>query len=199
MIEYLTGTLIEKTPTKAVISAAGVGYGTLISLATYEALPEVGREASLFTYLSVREDALTLFGFSTPAERDLFLLLTSVNGVGPKIAIGILSSSGVDVLRETIGGGNAAALTRLPGIGRKIAERVALELRDKIGAVGGGAAGAARGTAQVRDEALAALVALGYNRGAAEKALRSALKDGPQVEANVETLIKSALKHITGS
>jgi Holliday junction DNA helicase RuvA len=198
MIEHLTGTLIDKTPTKAVISAAGVGYGVLISLATYEQLPEIGREASLHTYLAVREDSLTLFGFSTPAERDLFLLLTSVNGVGPKIAIGILSSSGVDVLRESIAQGNSAALTRLPGIGKKIAERVALELRDKIGAVGSGSAPGMRGTIEVRDEALAALVALGYNRGAAEKALRSALKDGPHVEANVETLIKSALKHITG-
>jgi Holliday junction DNA helicase RuvA len=197
MIEHLSGRLIEKTPTKAVISAAGVGYAALISLATYEALPEAGQEASLHTYLAVREDSLTLFGFSTPAERDLFLLLTSVNGVGPKIAIGILSSSGVDMLRETIGSGNAAALTRLPGIGRKIADRVALELRDKIGAVGGGGSGAGRGTAEVREEALAALVALGYNRATAEKALRAALKEGPQSEANVETLIKSALKHFT--
>lgn len=198
MIEYLSGKLIDKTPTKAIISAAGVGYAALISLATYEQLPDVGREASLHTYLAVREDSLTLFGFSTPAERDLFLLLTSVNGVGPKIAIGILSSSGVDVLRETIGNGNAAALTRLPGIGKKIAERVALELRDKIGAVGGGATTGLQGTAAIRDEALAALVALGYNRAAAEKALRGALKEGPQVEANVETLIKAALKHIAG-
>lgn len=199
MIEYLSGKLIDKTPTKAIISAAGVGYAALISLATYEQLPAPGEDASLYTYLAVREDALTLYGFSTIPERDLFLLLTSVTGVGPKLAIGILSGSGVDVLRENISRGNSAALTRLPGIGKKIAERVALELRDRIGAVGGATMANGSAKFEVRDEALAALVALGYNRAAAEKAVRGALKDGPEVEANVETLIKSALKHLTGS
>ncbi|MEP7217722.1 MAG: Holliday junction branch migration protein RuvA [Bacteroidota bacterium] len=194
MIEYLSGELIDKNPTKAVISAAGVGYGLFISLATYEKLPEVGGKASLHTYLVVREDALTLFGFSTVAERDLFLLLTSVNGVGPKIAIGILSSTGIDVLKENISRGNAAALARLPGIGKKIAERVTLELREKIGAIDSGAAAFGQQKMEVREEALAALVALGYNRPVAEKAIRSALASGPGVEENVETLIKAALR-----
>lgn len=198
MIEYLSGKLIDKNPTRAVISAGGVGYALLISLATYEALPAVGSQAELYAYLVVREDALTLFGFSTVAERDMFLLLTSVTGVGPKLAISILSGTGVDVLKENIARGNAAALTRLPGIGKKIAERVALELREKITAVDSATALPAGGRHEIRDEALAALIALGYNRAGAEKALRGALKEGPEVEANVETLIKAALKHIAG-
>jgi Holliday junction DNA helicase RuvA len=196
MIEHLSGELIDKNPTKAIISAGGVGYGVLISLATYEALPAVGGRASLHIHLAVREDSLTLFGFSTTAERDMFLLLTSVSGVGPKIAIGILSSTGIDVLRESISRGNSAALTRLPGIGKKIAERIALELRDKIGAIESGMAISGGGGVEVREEALAALVALGYNRQAAERAIRGALKAGPEAEASVEALIKGALKQM---
>lgn len=198
MIEHLAGTLIDKNPTKAIISAGGVGYGVFISLATYESLPAVGGHAELHTYLAVREDALTLFGFSSVAEREMFLLLNSVSGVGPKLAISILSGTGIDILKENIARGNAAALTRLPGIGKKIAERVALELREKIGAVDSAMTASMAGRNDVREEALAALIALGYNRSGAEKALRSALKDGPETEANVETLIKAALKHISG-
>lgn len=196
MIEHLQGILIEKSPTKGVISAAGVGYGVLISLATYERLPAVGEQASLFTHLSVREDALTLYGFAEPAEREMFLLLTSVSGVGPKIALGVLSSVGVDTLRANIAKGNASALTAFPGIGKKIAERLALELRDKIGSfvMDGSQIG---GMGEIRDEALAAMIALGYNRAVAERAIRSALKGGPEAERNVETLIKGALKQIS--
>lgn len=202
MIEYLTGTLLEKTPTKAVILAGGVGYGALISLATFERLPAVGQNASLHTYLAVREDAMTLYGFGETLEREMFLLLTAVNGIGPKIAIGILSSAGTDTLRENIARGNAAALTALPGVGKKTAERIALELRDKVNALGGEAGnvfGAAAGNVpEIRAESLAALVALGYGRPVAERAIRNALKEGPQVEANVETLLKAALKQIAG-
>jgi Holliday junction DNA helicase RuvA len=195
MIEHLLGTLIEKSPTKAVISAGGVGYGVNISLATYERLPAVGQSAALFVHLVVREDALTLFGFAEPAEREMFLLLTSVSGVGPKIALGVLSSVGIDTLRANIARGNAAALTAFPGIGKKIAERLALELRDKIGSFEAGAL-APGGNVEIREEALAALIALGYNRSAGERAIRSALKGGAEVERNVETLIKAALKQI---
>lgn len=196
MIEHLQGTLIEKSPTKAVLSAAGVGYGVNISLATYERLPGIGETASLFVHLVVREDALTLFGFADPAEREMFLLLISVTGVGPKIALGVLSGVGLETLKANIAQGNAAALTAFPGIGRKIAERLALELKDKMGAIDGAAAAAVGGSIAVREEALAALIALGYNRPAAERAIRSALKGGPEAERNVETLIKGALKHI---
>jgi Holliday junction DNA helicase RuvA len=193
MIEHLSGPLIDKTPTKAIISAAGVGYALFISLATYEKLPEVGAQASLHTHLSVREDSLTLFGFATMEERDTFLLLTSVTGIGPRIAINILSSVGIDVLRQNIASGNAVALTKLPGIGRKIAERLALELRDRIGAVDSGLTAPGQPRSEVREEALAALIALGYSRPIAEKAIRKALATGPAVEADVQTLIKAAL------
>jgi len=199
MIEHLTGTLIEKTPTKAVISAAGVGYGALISLNTYEALPEIGQTASLHTYLAVREDALTLFGFATKAERDGFLMLTSVTGVGAKIAINILSSAGLDLLRDNIERGNAAALTRLPGVGKKLAERIILELRDRISgmSVAPPAGGGDIHGARVRDEALTALVVLGYNRAAAEKAIRHALQQVENSDESVESLIKAALGSLT--
>jgi Holliday junction DNA helicase RuvA len=196
MIEFLSGTLIEKTPTKGIILCGGVGYAVLISLATYERLGETGQPAELHTYLAVREDAMTLYGFADPAERDMFLLLTTVNGVGPKIAIGVLSSVGIDTLRENISRGNAAALTALPGIGKKTAERITLELREKIG-VGTGLPTGAGSKADVRGEALAALMALGYGRAIAERAIRNALKGGPESEANVETLIKLALKQAT--
>jgi len=196
MIEYLTGKLFAKSPTNVVILAGGVGYGVLISLATYERLPDVGEPAGLHTYLAVREDALILFGFAELSERDMFLLLTSVTGVGPKIAINVLSSVGIDTLRENIARGNSAALTKIPGIGKKMAERIALELRDKIGTVDSGLAAPGAGVSEVRSQALAALLSLGYNRTTAEKGIRDALKEGAPVEEDVETLIKSALKHL---
>lgn len=199
MIEYLSGILIDKTPTKAVLLCGGVGYAALISLATYEQLPEIEQEASLFTYLSVREDALTLFGFAEVSEREMFVLLTSVNGVGPKTAVGVLSGMGAQQLREHIAAGNSAALTSLPGIGKKSAERIALELRDKIDGVGVGSHSTLSegvGKAVVRGDALAALVELGYGRPAAERAIRAALKGGPDVEKSVENLIKAALREM---
>lgn len=199
MIEYLSGILIEKTPVKAVLLCSGVGYGVLISLATYEQLPEIEQEASLFTYLAVREDALTLFGFAEVSERDMFILLTSVNGVGPKTALGVLSGMGAGQLREHIASGNAAALTALPGIGKKSAERIALELRDKIDATGSTPAAVQSdglGKAVVRGDALSALVELGYGRAAAERAIRGALKGGPEVESSIEALIKAALREM---
>ena len=199
MIEHLQGMLLSKTPTKAVISAGGVGYAASISLATYEVLPEVGQVAALHTYLAVREDALTLFGFATTPERDGFLLLTTVTGVGPKIALNILSSSGMDLLRDNIEQANIVALTRLPGVGRKLAERIILELRDRVGALSPEAVRpvGSEGSNRIRDEALTALLVLGYNRAAAEKAIRSALQSGPQVEESVELLIKAALGSLT--
>lgn len=201
MIEYLSGTLIDKSPTKAILLCGGVGYAALISLATYEQLPEIEQDASLFTYLSVREDALTLFGFAEASERDMFILLTSVSGIGPKTAIGVLSGMGAAQLREHIAAGNSAALTSLPGIGRKSAERITLELRDRIdraGMSGLPAAGEGLGKAVVRGDALAALIELGYGRPIAERAIRAALKSGPDVEKSVESLIKAALREIVG-
>lgn len=200
MIEYLHGTLIEKTPTKAVLLCGGVGYGVLISLATFEQLPDIEGEASLFIQMVVREDSMTLFGFADASERDMFVLLTGVNGVGPKTAIGVLSGMGSEQLRDHIAGGNSGALTAIPGIGKKSAERIVLELRDKIDAVGGGTGSVPQqdglGKAVVRGDALSALVELGYSRSSAEKAIRSAIKQGPEAESSVEVLIKGALREL---
>ena len=199
MIEYLSGKIVEKTPTRVVVMAGGVGYGLFITLATFEELPPVEQEVSLFTYLAVREDAMVLYGFSARDERELFVRLTGVSGVGPKTAIGMLSGMGPAQLREHISAGNADALTALPGIGKKSAQRITLELRDKLEAVAPGASTAGSGSldkAILRSDALAALLELGYNRNSAEKAMRSALKRDPSVDSEVETLIKSALREM---
>ncbi len=200
MIEYLHGRLLEKSPTKALILCGGVGYGLHITLTTYEELPEVESEASLYAYLSVREDALTLFGFSSETERDMFVMLIGVSGVGPKTAIGMLSGMGATQLRDLISSGNSAALVSLPGIGRKSAERITLELRDRIGGIGSAAEGIGGrtevGDAAVRIDALAALLELGYNRGVAERAIRSALKADSASDESVERLIKNALREM---
>lgn len=200
MIEHLTGTVIEKTPTSAVLSAGGVGYGVLIPLATFEKLPAVGEQASLYTWLAVREDALTLYGFATREEREVFLLLTSVTGVGPKIGLGMLSGGGVDQVRTAIARGDIGLLVKVPGVGRKLAERLVLELRDKIqsaGTMGSISADASGPAVAVREETLAALLALGYNRQGAERAIRGALKENPDAEKNVESLIKASLRALT--
>jgi Holliday junction DNA helicase RuvA len=199
MIEYLMGRLIDKSPTKAVVLCGGVGYGVLITLSTYEQLPAVEGEAALFTYLAVREDAMTLFGFADQEERDLFVLLTGVSGIGPKTAIGMLSGMGTEQLRAHIADANLAALTTLPGVGKKSAERIALELRDKIDRIGGAVAmpaGEGLGKAIIRGDALSALMELGYGRPVAEKAIRSALKSDPDAERSVESMIKSALREM---
>lgn len=201
MIEYLHGRLLEKSPTRALLLCGGVGYGLHISLTTYEELPALESEAGLYTYLAVREDALTLFGFSSEVERDMFVQLIGVSGVGPKTAIGMLSGMGAAQLRDLISSGNSAALVALPGIGKKSAERITLELRDRIGAVTGLDAGSALaaeggGRAVVRGDALSALLELGYNRNAAERAIRAALKGDSSNEESVERLIKSALREM---
>ncbi len=201
MIEYLKGQLIEKTPTRVVVLAGGVGYGLFVSLATYEDLPGLEEEVSLYTYLSVREDAMVLFGFGLRDERELFVRLTGVSGVGPKTAIGMLSGMGPAQLREHIAAGNATALTALPGIGKKSAERITLELRDKIEAVAPTATDGTPGSpsmtrALLRSDALAALLELGYGRSMAERAMRAALKDDPSLDESVEVLIKGALQQM---
>ncbi len=201
MIASLRGTLVQKLPTEIVIDVQGVGYGISIPLSTFERLGEVGSPVSLSTYLHVREDALQLFGFATGEEREAFRLLISVNGIGPKMAQGILSGITVVELKTLIAGGNTGALTRIPGVGRKIAERLVVELREKVTRLDIGTTAFAAGSdaqGRIRAETLSALTALGYNRSVAEKALRSALQEIGSSDATVEALIKSALRHATG-
>jgi Holliday junction DNA helicase RuvA len=198
MIASLHGTLIAKSPTEIVIQVQGVGYALSIPLSTYESLGELQSPVSLFTYLHVREDALQLFGFATEEERGLFKLLISVTGIGPRMAQSILSGIPVADLKAHIAGGNLAALTTVPGIGRKLAERLVVELRDKLAKFEAGSlpyAGPADDHARTRAEALLALTSLGYTRAAAEKAIRAALMDTEGKTLPVESLIKLALRH----
>ena len=175
MIASLTGVLKIKSPTEILLDVHGVGYAVTIPLSTYEKLGEVGATQTLLTHLHVREDVMQLFGFATDEERHFFKLLISVSGIGPKIAQGILSGIAVSDLRQHISGGNIGALTAIPGVGRKTAERLVIELRDKTGKIE--TSGIASFPNQDRDErlrqeALLALTSLGYNRPIAEKAIR---------------------------
>lgn len=177
MIYSLDGTLTYFDQNFAVVSCGGVGLKCFTTLTTLQSLPGVGKPVQLFTYLSVREDALDLYGFATTAELDCFKLLISVNGVGPKAALAILSELSADRLAVCIAGGDAKSLTRAPGIGKKIAERIVLELKDKMGVLDLGsstevqAAAAANTAGSVAAEAVEALVALGYGQSDAAVAV----------------------------
>ena len=197
MIAQLRGTIAEKSTTEVIIDCGGVGYHVFISVATYEQLPADGTAVTLLTLLIPREDALTLYGFATSAERKAFVLLTSIPGIGPKTALGILSALSLAELRDYIIGGNLLALQKLPGIGKKTAERILVELRDQIGklAIIGAASSSVpeTGNTMVRQEALSALIALGYTRQVAEKAIKLAAADNPN--ATAEQLIRKGLKY----
>ena len=198
MISFLRGHLASKSPTDVVVDVHGVGYAIHIPLSTFETLGSVGSEVTVHTYLHVREDALQLYGFATEAEREMFRLLISVTGIGPKMAQGILSGMGVKDIRQHIAQGNFTALTAIPGVGRKLAERLIVELREKISSVEPGSsivAGASEQQQHVRSEALLALTSLGYTRTAAEKALRAAILEAANADVTVEVLIKSSLRH----
>ncbi|HCA78154.1 MAG TPA: Holliday junction branch migration protein RuvA [Bacteroidetes bacterium] len=196
MIGSLTGTLKHKSPTEVVLDVNGVGYAVIIPFSTYEKLGDLESRVTLVTHLHVREDALQLFGFFTEEERFFFKLLISVNGIGPKIAQGILSGISVPELRQHIANGNISALTAIPGVGKKTAERLVIELRDKIGKIGRGDAGhiSTEDGSELRQEALLALTSLGYNRQQAEKAIRQVLQETTGEKISLQDLIKKALR-----
>jgi holliday junction DNA helicase RuvA len=198
MIAMLRGILVMKSPTEIVVDVAGVGYAVSIPLSTYETLGAVDTHVLLYTHLHVREEMLQLFGFATEQERTVFRLLIAVTGIGPKMAQGILSGIPVPDLKRHLSTGDTGALTTIPGIGRKLAERLVLELREKIGKTGTAAEITALPTdprSRVRAEALLALTSLGYNRAVAEKAVRAGQDElGDQMPA-LETLLKAALRH----
>lgn len=198
MIASLSGILKGKSPTEVLVDVGGVGYAVSIPISTYSTLGDLNSPVHLLTHLHVREDAMQLYGFATEAERRLFRLLISITGIGPKIAQGILSGISVSDLRQHIIGGNIAALTSIPGIGKKTAERLVVELRDRIGktdSTSGSTVIPGDKNAEIRNEALLALLSLGYNRAAAEKAIRLALNDGGGSDLEIENLIKKALKY----
>lgn len=196
MISYLSGTLAEKSPTHLVVDVGGVGFSVQVPLSTYERAGQVGQPIKLLTYLNVREDALQLFGFLTEGERDLFALLISVNGVGPQVAQKILSGVTVNDFKRFVAAGDGRRLTTIPGIGKKTAERLVMELRDRIGEVQGveEERPGGRRPAGRTQEAVLALVALGATQASAEKAVAAVVdEDG---DLPVEQVIKRALRKI---
>lgn len=200
MISSLRGTITHKSPTEVTIDVQGIGYSVHIPLSTFEQLGEVNTVCTIYTHLHVREDALILFGFSNEEERQIFRLLISVQGIGPRTAQGILSGISVDELRNYLVEGNTSALSTIPGIGRKTAERLVVELKDKMGRMplkAGQTALPGESRVATHSETLLALTSLGYSRPAAEKALRLAVARIDNEKASVEELIKTALKLIT--
>ncbi|MEZ4701239.1 MAG: Holliday junction branch migration protein RuvA [Rhodothermales bacterium] len=197
MIAYVSGTLVDKKPTEALIDVNGIGYSVLIPTSTYEALPETGKPARLVTHYHVREDAHLLFGFATPAERTLFEAMLSVSGIGPRLALAALSAMRPAELRDYIVEGQVGMITKIPGVGKKTAERMVVELKDrlvKLDLPGGGALTDANDTrAEARSDALAALEALGLSRANAERSLRLVLRNNPGIQS-AQDLIRLALR-----
>lgn len=178
MIAHLRGKLLAKHPNQAIVETAGVGYDVTISVPTFSDLPEVGAEIALHIHTHVREDQIALYGFLRPAEKLLFEKLITVSGIGPKLGITILSGMPADEMVGAIRGNDIARLTRIPGIGRKTAERMVLELRDKLPQTSTATVPAVPSRNATEEDVLSALLNLGYQRAAAEKALLAATKNG---------------------
>lgn len=201
MIAFLSGKLLEKHTNTVIVDVGGVGYEVTIPLSTFYELGEVGSDVQLRIFTHVREDAIQLFGFRTIRERELYLKLISVQGIGAKSGITMLSGMNADEIIAAIRTDNLARLTAIPGVGRKTAERLVIELRDKVDQLAAGVsaetsvtAGTEIGEEGVLDDALSALVNLGYQKNAAEKALQQARQDG--TEMNVQKLLRAALQKL---
>lgn len=201
MITFLQGTLEEALPTQVVVNVGGVGYQAFIPLSSFDRLPTPGQPVRVLTYLQVREDAHVLFGFVTAAERDLFLLLLNhVGGIGPKTALAVLSGMSVEAFKNCVVHNDIAALSRIRGLGKKTAERITLELRDKLGVAATWEA-ASRAHAPSPEEtaindAVLALIALGYKQVDAHKAIRQTFQPGTNGDTppQADDLIRAALK-----
>src|ERR1700690_541359 len=174
MIAHLRGKLLAKHPNQAVVETGGVGYDVTISIPTFSELPGVGAEVALHVHTHVREDTIALYGFLRSAEKKLFEKLITVSGIGPKLAITILSGMPADEMVGAIRGNDITRLTRIPGIGKKTAERMVLGLRDKLPAITGTAETSATAASPVEEDVISALVNLGYQRALADTALRAA-------------------------
>ncbi len=195
MIAHLRGKLILKQPGQAIVEAAGVGYDVAISVPTFTALPSLGAEASLYIHTQVSEDQIALFGFLESEEKRLFERLITVSGVGPKLAIKILSGLSSERTVQAIRAQDHAQLVRIPGVGRKLAERLVVELKDKLDDF---AVAPAQASAQgpAVDDVLSALVNLGYQRPASEKAIQQAIAKDKSLAADFDGLFRGALKLI---
>ena len=200
MIAHLRGTLLSKSPNQAVVECSGVGYDIAISVATYSSLPAERAEARLFIHTHVREDQIALFGFAELTEKRLFEKLLTISGIGPKLAITVLSGIDAGRLITAIRSGDHASLTRIPGIGKKTAERVVLELKDKLDdlAIAGAAPEAKDGPhlGSVGEDALSALINLGYQRPVAQRALETALAKDASLASDFDRLFRAAMAAI---
>jgi len=191
MIAHLRGKLLAKHPNQAIVESAGVGYDVTISVPTFSDLPAVGAEVALNIHTHVREDVIALYGFLRPSEKVLFEKLMTVSGIGPKLAITILSGMPADEMVGAIRGNDIARLTRIPGIGRKTAERMVLELRDKLPPAIPAVAVTTPAVTPTEEDVLSALLNLGYQRAAAEKALQASVKNGKG--SSFDALFRSSL------
>jgi holliday junction DNA helicase RuvA len=205
MIAHLSGTLLSKEPNAVILDVGGVGYEVTIPISTFYDLEDAGSNVKLRIYTHVREDALQLYGFKTLRERELFMRLISVSGIGPRLGITLLSGMTADEMIASIRTNNLARLTLIPGVGRKTAERLVMELRDKVASLSSpeleeelgaaAAAGAAVATGDaLHSDVLSALLNLGYQRGSAEKAVASALDEGGDV--SVESILRRSLRKL---
>jgi len=198
LIAYLEGKLVEKNPTFLILEVNGVGYSVNIPISTYSNLGEIGQMVKVLTHQQVREDELKLFGFSTRQEKALFELLISVNGVGPKVALGILSCIPADGFQRSVLQEDLDSLTTISGVGRKTAQRLIVELKEKLSKMDLGGTEVVTGRDSVvypaADEAALALMSLGYTKVEAKKALEKVVGDAKEA-LSVEELIKRALKH----
>lgn len=200
MIAYLSGKLLEKEANSVIVDVNGVGYEVAIPLSTFYELGEIGSDVQLRIFTYVREDTLSLFGFKTIREKELFLKLISVSGIGAKSGIGILSGMSADEIINAIRSNNLMRLNSIPGIGKKTAERIVIELRDKINTISTGGiettqtttTSAAPSGNEVYDDAVSALTNLGYQRQSAEKALNQAMQEG--TEMSVQKLLRRSLQ-----
>ncbi len=198
MIAYLRGQILSKAPNAVVLDCNGVGYELAISVATYTELRDLGAEARLHVHTHVREDALLLFGFAEAAEKRLFEKLLTISGIGPKLAITVLSGISAERLVGAIRSGDHATLTKIPGIGKKTAERVVLELKDKLDDMAGVLTpqpDAPPSLGATSDDVLSALINLGYPRAVAQKAVEAAAKDA-SVSSDFERLFRAAMSAV---
>jgi holliday junction DNA helicase RuvA len=195
MIAHLRGKLLVKRPNQAIVEVGGVGYDVTITVPTFSDLPGAGSEVALHVHTHVREDIIALYGFLWTAEKSLFEKLLTVSGIGPKLAITILSGMPADEMVNAIRGGDVARLTRIPGIGKKTAERMALELRDKLPAQTAGSEVVVPAMNAVEEDVISALVNLGYQRVAAEKALAGV--GTKEKSAGFDVLFRAALGNLS--
>jgi holliday junction DNA helicase RuvA len=195
MIAVLRGHLLEKHPSRLIVDVHGVGYDVQVPVSTFYQAGETGNAVTLRIHTHVREDQIALFGFATALEHDLFERLIAVNGIGPKLALSVLSGIESSDFVRAVEQGDVTRLTRIPGVGRKTAERMTLELRDRLPKVDAAAPAAVAATGGPRGDVVSALVNLGYQAAAVDKALDAVVKDAP-ADTTFEDLLRRALRHL---